>query len=493
MTNNSFLDGLINETNKKLTENGANAYGSSLDSLIDFFALMGAMRGRSTDDIYALFEKAYAEDALLALKALFYLRNIRGGLGERDTARRILARAANEHTADILVNFENIAKFGRLDDFYAFVGTNLEKYALDFLKELYLKDLGYLEANEPEKISLVGKWLKSCNTSSKESRALGRLTAKAFGESEASYRKHLSALRKALNLVEVKMSNKEWGTIDYEKLPSLAALKYKAAFSRNDEERYNKFLEAVAQGKAKINSATLYPYDLVKSYLGTWGYNGKVDTTVEEQWKALPNYVTEDKDFLIMADVSGSMSGRPMQTSVGLAIYFAERNKGLYHNKFMTFSEKPSIIELPEGASLASKVNVTAIAPWGFNTDLERAFDTILKAAIASKCSQKELPEALVVITDMEIDSFGGDDFETITEKMEKKFASAGYKLPTLVWWNVAARQNTFHATASDNVRFISGQSAAAFKGLCENIGSSPRDLMLGILNDPAYESVRLA
>lgn len=491
---NNFLTGLINEGNEKLTENGADAYKSTLNSLVDFFALMGAIRDRSIDDVYDLFEKAYAEDHLLALKALFYLRNIRGGLGERDVTRAILKIAAHEHTADILVNFDNIAKFGRLDDFYAFDGTVLENYAYNYLHNLYVQDLKYLEAGELQNMSLVGKWLKSCNTSSRESRKLGRVTAKKFGESEATYRKNLSALRKALNVVERKMSNKEWDDIDYEKLPSLAALRYKGAFLRNDEARYNEFLEALKTGTAKINASTLYPYDLVRKYMNFWGDTKEVDDTVEAQWKALPNYVTDNKNFLIMADVSGSMTGLPMETSVGLAIYFAERNTGLYHNKFMTFSSNPTVVSLPEGASLASKVRTTMCADWGGSTNLEAAFNMVLKAAVKGHCKQEEIPDALVVITDMEIDCYGNSSNLGFSQEMSKRFEAAGYKMPVIVWWNVNARQNTFHATASDtNVRFISGQSAAVFKGLCEKMGASPVELMLGILNDPMYDSVRVA
>ena len=64
-----------------------------------------------------------------------------------------------------------------------------------------------------------------------------------------------------------------------------------------------------------------------------------------------------------MADVSGSMCGRPLATSIGLAIYFAERNIGAYHNLFMTFSSDPDIVIL-KGETLYQKIHNVNKAHW---------------------------------------------------------------------------------------------------------------------------------
>jgi hypothetical protein len=330
-----------------------------------------------------------------------------------------------------------------------------------------------------------------------ETKKLGAITAKYFyptivdkNRRHAHYRKDLSKLRKYLDVVETKMSTQRWGEIKYENVPSRAGMIYRDAFIEHDEERYNQFIEAVKTGEKKINSSALFPYDLVRAYHSVSG----VDDTLEEQWKALPNFVTRDRDFLIMADVSGSMSGTPMDVSVSLAAYFGEKNKGAYHNKFITFSEKPTFVEIPENMNLKQKIDFIENADWGGSTNLEAAFDMVLKAAVRGNVPKEDMPEAFVVITDMEINDWGMKTKPTFTKEMEKRFNEAGYSLPTLVWWNVNARQDTFHAEWNDSgVRFISGCSGTIFKSLCENLGNTPEELMLMTLNAERYDAVKIA
>jgi hypothetical protein len=487
----SFLSNLKAVSAYKETENGAFALSSTGNDLLNAFGTLAAMRRRDALDIINKFALAYAEDRLLAMKLLFYVRDARGGCGERETFRTLVTWMANNHPEDIKVNLALVAEYGRWDDLYAFVGTKLEKDALDIMKAQFEQDMKDLYKGKP--VSILGKWLKSENTSSAESRQLGKKTREHFGLTAKEYRQKLSMLRKAIDVVETKMSAQNWSDISYEAVPSYAAKNYADAFAKHDEDRYNEFLNNVKAGTAKINAATLFPYDLVRSY--TNGRRHDVDDTVEAQWKALPNYVTDEKKFLVMADTSGSMTGLPMDTSVGLAIYFAERNTGAYHGKFITFTDTPRFFDLPDSLSLRERVNlVMDYKNVGYNTNLEAAFELVLKSAIKGKVPQEELPEAILVISDMEIDQFGSrSQNTTFTAEMEQRFADAGYKMPTLVYWNVNARQDTFHAETNDNVRFISGSSAAIFKGLCEHMGFSARELMLNVLNSERYSRVKIA
>lgn len=495
---NNFLNALENESNKKLTENGADALSSTMDALIDLFGTIGAMRERTDTDIINTFIKAYAEDKLLAMKTLFYARDIREGLGERRVFRVIANYLAKNHPDEIKKNMLLIAEYGRWDDYYCFYGTDLFEYALEIMKDQFFIDLKNL--SDPNKsVSLLGKWLKSTNASSPETRKLGLETAMTFYSMHAKinpisaeilYRKALSKLRARIDVVERKMSNNDWSEINYENVPSIASHNYSDAFTTHDKDRYMKFLTAVEKGEKHINAGAIMPYDLVKNYIEY--YCRSADATIEAQWKALPNFV-QDKNFLIMTDTSGSMCGQPMATSVGLAIYFAERNKGEYHGKFMRFASQPKFFNIPDNLSLYEKVKLVVGDHYCGSTNLEAAFEQILKAAIKGKVKPEDMPEALVVISDMEIDCYGANQGGTdFTTEMKERFAKAGYKMPVIVWWNVNARQDTFHATSDENVRFVSGSSPAVFKGLCENLGYSAKELMLNILNSERYSKVKI-
>jgi len=482
---NDLLDMMSKKSSEKLTENGQFALDSTGSSMLNAFGTLGAMRERSDEDVLNTFISAYGEDPLLAMKLLFYVRDIREGLGERKIFKVIATYLANNHSDSMKKNLKYISEYGRWDDLYCFVGTSLEKDAFSIIKKQFGKDIAAMNAKQP--VSLLGKWLKSVNTSSFESRNLGRLTAKELGLSEKGYRKELSSLRAYLNVVERSMSSKLWNKIEYSYVPSYAMKKYTLAFRKHDEKRYTKYLEKVEAGTAKINSSVLYPYDLIEAL-----ENDPTSLkTVKLQWNALPNYIASDQKFLVMADVSGSMTGRPMCTSVGLAIYFAERCTGAYHGKFLTFTDNPRFISLSDSSTLADKVKIV-MGHVGYNTNLEAAFNLLLKSAISGNVKQEDLPTAILVISDMEIDDATGTD-TTFSEEMEKRFEQAGYKIPKLVYWNVSARNDTFHADKTDkNVRFLSGSSATVFKSLCDNIGSDATDMMLSVLNSKRYKVIKV-
>lgn len=491
---NNLLRAMKQENAIKETENGAIALNTTFSSLLDLFGEIGALRNRNEKDIIDLFIKAYAEDRLLTLKMLFYVRDVRGGLGERKTFKVILKYLVENYPEDVKINLELIPYYGRWDDLFILLDTPLKGDVLSLIKKQLTQDINNL-TNENQDISLLAKWLPSENTSSYKTKSLAYKIRRYLNLSPKKYRKILSSLRSRLKVVEKDMSANNWSNINYETVPSKAFLNYKEAFTRHDETRYRDYLVEVNKGEAKINSSTLYPYDLVKKYLAT-AISPK-DNTVEAQWKALPDYINNNKqNFLIMADVSGSMLSPdyvPISTSVGLAIYFAERSKGAFKNHFITFTDVPRLVNLPENLSLNQKIRLVR-GTEGYNTDLEAAFNLVLNSAIKQKVPKESMPTAIVVISDMEIDQFGKqDEYEntSFTQEMSAKFNEAGYKMPVLVYWSVNAKANTFHATVDDNVRFVSGSSPSVFKNLCDNLGSSALELMLSTLNNNRYDLVK--
>ena len=474
----SFMDDLEIETGVTLTENGGRALSTTGDKLLNLFAVLGALRSRPTD-VIDKFDAAFRENADLATKMVFYGRDVRGGLGERAVGRLMLRELALLYPEVVVANLKNVVEFGRWDDLFALFDTPVETDMVEFIKKQLVFDYKCMKSYQ--QVSLLAKWMPSINASSEHTKALAHRFVKAFNTTPREYRKTLSALRKYIDVTEVKMSANKWTDIDYKAVPSNAMSNYGSAFARHDYEGFNRYMDAAKSGDVKINAATLYPYNVIETMYGNCD-------VAEAQWKALPNYVEGDNNFLIMADVSGSMMGRPMETSVGLAIYFAERNHGAFANKFMTFTDVPRIVDVTGNTLLEKYRSVTEHV--GFDTNLEAAFDAILSTAVRTHCPQADLPKALVIISDMEINAWHGGSL-TFTEEMRKRFAEHGYEMPKLVYWNVDSRKDTFLASKNDpDALLMSGQSASTFKNLIKGIDLSSFEIMVQTLNDPRYDCV---
>ena len=474
----SFMDDLAIETSVTLTENGGRALSTTGDKLLNLFAGLGALRTRPTD-VIDKFDAAFRENADLATKMAFYGRDVRGGLGERAVGRLMLRELALLYPEVVVANFKTIVEFGRYDDLFVLFDTECEYEMISFVSKQIMFDWKNMKSNQH--VSLLAKWMPSINASSEHTKALAHRFVKALNTTPREYRKTLSALRKYIDVTEVKMSANKWTDIDYKAVPSNAMSNYGSAFARHDYEGFNSYMDAVKSGDVKINASTLYPYNVIETMYGN-------RDVAEAQWKALPNYVDGDNNFLIMADVSGSMMGRPMATSVGLAIYFAERNHGAFANKFMTFTDIPRIVDVTGNDLFDKYCSVTDHV--GYNTNLEAAFDAILSTAVRTKCPQEDLPKALVIISDLEIDYWNGGSL-TFTEEMRKRFAEHGYEMPKLVYWNVDSCKDTFLASKNDpNTILVSGQSASTFKNLIKGIDLSAFEIMVQTLNDPRYDCV---
>lgn len=506
----NFAEAAKGKSNLTTTENGAVALTTTGSALIDLFGVIGAMRTRGEEDILSMFKAAFKEDRTLAIKMLFYCRDCRGGLGERRTFKTILRWLAAVHPEIIRKNLDNIVYYGRWDDLYALVATPCEKDMWNLIRAQWIEDAANYRKGKP--ISIMTKWLKSCNTSSPASRAMGRRTAIQLGLREPEYRRALSRFRAHLNVCERNMSAKEWQKIVYSEVPSYAMKRYRAAFDRNDTDRFTDYRIGLQRkmddgtiSSKDIKSTVMYPMDIVHEYFThqdkNFAYRPTLmtmdDPILEAQWQTLPNYITGENNILVMADVSGSMMGNNMQpiaASIGLATYFAERNHGAYHNLYMSFSSFPSFLSLDGHWTLRDKINAVMATEVGYSTNLEKAFREILNMAKINRIAPEDMPKALVVISDMEIDSYGRDSsaFYFLNE-MGRQFAAAGYELPRIVMWNVEARANHYHATVNDQkVKFVSGFSASTFRDIIKTLDSNPYDSMVEILMDERYERVKI-
>ena len=471
------------------TENGAVALKSSGDKLLDLFSTIGALRETDANRVCRLFADAYNEDALFATKIAFYARDIREGLGERKTFRIIIRYMAHYHPDALRPNLDLIGVYGRYDDLYALIGTPLEADMWAAMKKQFEEDLRDMANGQA--ISLLAKWIKTADASSPRTRQIGILTAQKLGYPVYNFKRIVRAMRRYIGVVEALMSAGRWEEIKYSDVPSRAMFIYRKAFLKHDRERYQNYIDKAVIGEEKINASTLYPYDLVQNML-RFGYRYVTeDKAAEALWRQLPNYVEPGTNALVIADTSGSMYGRPLATAVGLAIYFAERNTGDYHNLWMTFSSRPCIQEI-KGETLAQKIQSMDMNKWGNNTNLEAAFELVLDIAVRNRISQDEMPKSLIVISDMEIDACECSGW-MFYDDMRRRFAAKGYEIPNVVFWNVNSRHDVFHADKTrKGVQLVSGQSTTVFKQVMDCVGMTPIEAMTKVINSERYDAVRV-
>lgn len=506
------LQAMKMQLNVARTENGDLAYKSTGSACLDFFSLCGGMR-RNLEDLDKLFAKAYAENPVVAIKILFYMRNIRGGLGERNSFRVLLKELAKFYPEMAKQIVYAVPEYGRWDDLLVLLDTPVKDDAIALIKSQIEKDKEAMDKGK--EVSLLGKWLPSINTSSKESVARAKIIMATLGMKAVEYRKLCSALRKEIKILEDNLRRKDY-TFDYSKQPSQAMLRYKKAFMRNDEERYKSFLnkvveqaEKLARGeeipeeeRVKLNTKTLYPYQIVGPFM-KYGINQMDEDqalSLEASWKALDRGNFDSKT-IVVRDGSGSMyrgdgESAPISIATSLALFFAEQLTGPYKNSFITFSENPQLIQIPENCdTLKKKLNYIHKFDEVANTDIGKVYRLILDVAKSGNVPKEEMIESVLIISDMEFDCCSSK--ESTFEFYKKEFEAAGYELPEIVFWNVEARDTHLPVTMNEKgVKLVSGASANIFADVVSGDLKvvTPYEFMLQILEPYAeFDTVSVA
>lgn len=490
-----LADAIREEMKWDVTENGAVALNTTSSACLDLFGRAGSMRNSSQEDKQILFDSAFKEDADIAVKLLFYIRDIRGGYGERDTFKDMIKQLALISPSSVTKNLWAILEFGRASDLYSLIGTKVEDDMWEFMRQQF--ELDYANMKEGKSVSLLAKWIATPDSKSNNTKKLGVLTAKKLGydfKHMKEYRLKLRELRRYLDLPEAKMCAGKWDEIEYSKCASKFLLTHRKAIVRHDSERWEKYLESVNSGESKINTGTLTPCDIIDKVYKSY------DSSLDTMWNNLEDVC--DDNALVICDTSGSMwwnrSGGngpyPGSVAFALSMYFAERNKGDLKNLFMTFSDNPEFVEI-EGTTLKQKVDSINKADWDGSTDLEAAFYLLLDTATDAKLSQEDLPKALIIISDMQINCVEGVDCNnrmTFYDTMKLRYEEAGYTMPQVIFWNVNAQRATFHASASsEGVSLVSGFSVNVFKSVMDSIGTTPFELMMNVVNNERYADIK--
>lgn len=508
---NTFMNNLKAATNYGYTENGAIKHNTSGNEILDLFAHGGAYRNRSNNDCIVLFKQAFEQDETLALKCLFYLRDVRGGQGERRFFRICLNWLAKTQPDAVRRNLEWIPFFGRWDDLYCLVDTSLEKEMFDIIKNQLALDMqDYREGKTG--ISLCGKWLKSENSSSAETKKLARKTRDVLGISSKHYRQMLSKLRERINVLERLMSANEWDKIDFSKIPSKAGIKYRNAFARRDviAEKYKKFAE---DKKTKVNAKALYPYEIAeRAFPMTKSPDAPERLMLQKYWDNLPDfYQGREENGIAVVDVSGSMWGRPLAAAVSMGAYIAEKAHGPFANHFITFSARPELVKF-DGIDVVDKFQRAESANWGGNTNIEAVFNLLLSTALDKNTKPEDMPTRLYIFSDMEFDrcmsysicpssmSYGiystsaweplrsQNQINTLFETIAKKWNKHGYKLPNVIFWNLDARNENIPAIG-EGFSYVSGFSPVMIETILS--GKDGWDLCLEKLNSERYTVIK--
>lgn len=495
-----MLQGLDRASNMAFTENGALANRSTGSHCLNFFAVCGALRNADEGAIHRLFARAYAEDRNLAMRALFYARDIRGGLGEREVFRDIISWLARKRPQSVRRNIPFIPDFGRWDDLLVLLKTPCEEDVVACIREQLDKDIHAMR--EGGQVSLLAKWLPSVNTSSAQRKAEARLLCKGLGMVEKEYRRTLALLRTQIDVLEKRLCGRDY-SFEYAKQPSGAMHKYRRAFLRHDHDRYTEYIDKVVQGDAQMHAGTLYPYEIIRECLASEDtvmyshqrareeFSPEMIQSLDASWKSLPDY-GDSRNALAIIDGSGSMFGGgnplPAEVAMSLGIYFAEHNTGFFKDHFMTFSRTPRLVKL-EGDNIVDRVLYCMSFDEVANTNLRAAFLLILKAAVENHLPQEELPETLYIISDMEFDE-GVEQDATLFQEIKSLFADHGYRLPALVYWNVNCYNEQFPVRKDEHgTVLVSGSSPSLFQMV---IGQdvSPEQFMLSILNSERYKRI---
>lgn len=492
----TFLENLRNEDNKTVTTNGENGYKSTLSDILDLSTEIGNSRFLDDETLFNKLIDAQNEDELLYAKLIFYARDVRQGGGDKRLGRFGLLGIYEEiDLSKIPLLVRLIAEYGSFKDVIYLLAYPSQDENKELALSQYLNSLLELD-DANEQASLLAKYMPTETTKDTTMKTAYRKFMKYVDITPKEYRKRNTRIRKKLDIVETKLTEKRYEDIDYSHVPSQANLKYREAFFRNDGERYSDYLYRVDSGDEKINSSTLAPYQIVDKV--RYDDSDSLNTL----WNNIPAPSNNGLEVLPVVDVSGSMTGLPMDVAISLGIFLSEHNEGQFKNHFITFSSEPKLKTI-KGNTIRNKVLNMQSSEWGMNTNLEKTFNLILKTAINNNLSQEELPESLLIISDMQFDEATGSygfhsvptPDDTFFEKMKHKFEQHGYKLPFLVFWNVGYGNTKPVVKTTKNTILVSGFSQNIFNSICNldlnNLENyTPLKALLEILESDRYKAI---
>jgi hypothetical protein len=443
---------------------------STLNECVNLFFTIGAMRGQDKERLLSTFSKAFNENPLTALKILFWVRDVRGGAGERQIFRDILKYLVENHPNVVKQNIQAIPHFGRWDDLSVLFGTKLEADATKMFVDGLIVENGLCAKWIPRKGVIFNAIRKALKTTPKNLRNL---------------------LVGISNTVEQKMCANQWTNIEYSKTPSLAMGRYTKAFAKHDITGFTEYLEKLKKGETKVNAGAVYPYNVVQTMnQGSW-------ELANEQWKSLPNFMEGTTERILpVVDVSGSMGSivsgsiTCLDVAISLGLYISERNEGVFKDSFITFSEKPELQVL--SGTLKERYEQMSQADWGMNTNLNLVFNLILNQALKHKVLPEDMPSKILIMSDMEFDQATRQSDSAI-QMIRRQYEESGYTLPEIIFWNIQSRGKNFPVRHDESgTALISGLSPSIVKSVLGGKEMTPVSILNETINSERYSIIEI-
>ena len=485
------------ESNAARTENGALSYCSTQDPRLDLF--FKTVRNMSREYLELLLQKSWDASPRDTLRTIFYVRDCRGGKGERRIFWHSMFWLWRNHREYFEKNISCVPFYGSFKDLLQILQTGtttssengwtlekeFERCIISYWCDVLQKDV--VSLNHNENITLAAKWIPIQD---------GRF-CKEMGLSHKFFRKTVRLLREKLDIVECKMSSGEWDKILFERVCSLSMKKYSGAFRKHCEERFSSYLQSVAKGEKKMNVGQLYPSDIAAQFIQ--GSTSCDEETLNVAWEQLltksrQSMQSNPKRILCVVDTSGSMRGTPMNVAVGLGLFFSELYpESKFYRKFITFSGSPKL-QTVSGNTLRSRVASIENADWGMNTNLQKVFDLVLESS-----TPDDHPDVIIILSDMQFDvsicayQGWGSRIKDVTnfEEIENKYYAAGIKRPRLVFWNLRANTIDFPTTSLvPDCALISGYSTSLMDSILQDGEISPMRLYRNTIDSQRYDIV---
>ncbi|KAI3700617.1 hypothetical protein L2E82_45253 [Cichorium intybus] len=359
------------------------------------------------------------------------------------------------------------------DPDYKLLHDQVSKFFADRLRS----DIQSLNSGDCTKISLAAKWCPNVDSSYDKATLICESIARtiyprnsdpefdklddanyAFKIKNRLRKQVLVPLHNALKLPEVYMSAKQWSSISYDRVASIAMKNYTDIFLHRDNARFRDYLQNVSTGDAKIAAGALLPHEII----GSLNRGSGASIVAELQWKRMVDDLSKKgklTNCIAVCDVSGSMSGTPMEVSVALGLLVSELSAEPWKGHVITFSESPEL-HLIQGGDLRSKTEFIKNMSAGFNTNFQKVFDRMLEVGVNGKLTEDQMVKRVFVFSDMEFDQASDDPWETDYEAIERKFRDCGYEnVPEIVFWNLRDSLSTPVSGGRKGVALLSGFS----------------------------------